>query len=125
MKIYRRIKPFWRDTKGVMTSLFDGEVPIRSVILITSKKGSVRANHYHKKDSHYSYIVSGSMEYAEWPRPGHRGRKERAIIKAGDMVYTPAMRLHQMRFLADSVFLVLATKSRKQGAYEDDTVRIT
>ena len=29
-----------------------------------SKKGTIRSNHYHKKDSHYIYIVKGEILWA-------------------------------------------------------------
>ena len=125
MKITKNIQPIFTDARGDIVSLFDeGDKKIASVLLITCKKGAVRANHYHKKDSHYSYMLSGKMEYAEGPVPGEEGERETAIIEARDMVYTPSMRLHTMTFLEDSAFLALAAKSRKEGAYEDDTVRI-
>ncbi|MBI2653766.1 cupin domain-containing protein [Candidatus Woesearchaeota archaeon] len=111
------------DARGEIFKLLDdGKTSIKSVLLITSKKGSVRANHYHKKDSHYVYMVSGSMEYTEQTLKG--GKKESVIVKKGELVYTPPMTLHAMRFLEDSEFLALATESRHQQAYEDDTVRI-
>lgn len=125
MKIYRHIQPIWTDARGDIISLFDeGEQKIASVLLITCAKGAIRANHFHKEDSHYSYMLSGRMEYIEEPPPGEQGEREVAIVEKGDMVYTPSQRAHAMRFLQDSAFLALATKSRKEGAYEDDTVRI-
>ena len=36
---------------------------IRSCALIKSKKNSIRANHYHKKDWHYCYVLKGKLEY--------------------------------------------------------------
>ncbi len=125
MQLTKNIQPIFTDDRGDIVSLFDeGDQKIASVLLITCKKGAIRANHYHKEDSHYSYMLSGKMEYIEEPPPGEKGKREGAIIEAGDMVYTPPMRAHKMTFLEDSVFIALATKSRKEGAYEDDTVRI-
>ena len=70
--------------------------PIRTVLLITAKKGSVRANHYHKKDVHWTYVISGSMEYYE----KHR-RLEMAVVKAGKSVFSPSGTPHAMRLLED------------------------
>ena len=124
MKVLRSIKPEFVDERGGITKLLDdGRTIIRSVLLITSRKGSVRANHYHKKDSHYTYLLSGRMEYTEF-HVGQESKKESAILEAGDMVYSAPMVAHAMRFLEDSVFLALATESRSQAAYEEDTVRI-
>lgn len=124
MKVLRDIRPEFVDERGGITRLLDdGRTAIRSVLLITCKKGSVRANHYHKKDSHYSYMLSGRMEYTEYP-VGNESKKETAILEPGDMVYSAPMTVHAMRFPEDSVFLALATESRNHAAYEEDTVRV-
>ena len=31
--------------------------------MIESKAGSLRANHYHKTDWHYCYVISGQIRY--------------------------------------------------------------
>lgn len=125
MQLFKQIKPEFIDERGEITMILDNErTPIKSVLLITCKKGAIRANHYHKEDSHYAYMLSGSVEYFEEPVSGTEKKRETAMLSEGDMVYTPAMTVHAMCFLEDSVFIALATKSRKEGAYEDDTVRI-
>ncbi len=127
-QILRNIKPDFVDERGAITKILDdGRTAVKSVLLLTCKKGSVRANHYHKKDSHYSYMLSGKMEYSEQPvdhSGKFTGKKETFILDAGDMVYSSPMTAHAMKFLEDSVFLALATESRSQAAYEEDTVRV-
>ena len=126
--VYRNIRPDFVDDRGeIIKVLDDGKTVIRSVLLLTCKKGSIRANHYHKKDSHFSYLLSGRMEYTEQPVDSSgnpKGNKETIILEAGDMVYSAPMVTHAMKFLVDSVFLALATESRHHGAYEEDTVRV-
>jgi quercetin dioxygenase-like cupin family protein len=124
VEIVRDIKPEFVDERGGISKLLDdGRTIIRSVLLITSKKGSIRANHYHKQDSHYCYFLSGSMRYTEKPLD-EGSEKKSTIVKAGDVIYTPPQVAHVMEFLEDSVFITLATKSRHQDAYEEDTVRV-
>lgn len=122
MEITRHITPEFSDVRGAITKILDNGTAIKSILLITSDTGSVRANHYHKHDSHYSYLLSGKMEYTEKPVEG--GTPETVILQAGDMVFTPAMKMHAMRFLEPSVFLAMATESRSQAEYEADTVRV-
>ena len=125
MKLFKNIKPEFVDDRGAITHLLDdGKTNIRSTLIIASKKGAVRANHYHKEDSHYCYMLSGKMEYFEKPVEGDDSQIEKAVLETGDMVYSPPMAIHAMRFLEDTTWVVLATKSRKDGAYEDDTVRV-
>ncbi len=126
--VFRNIKPEFVDERGeIIKVLDDGKTVIRSVLLITCKKGSIRANHYHKKDSHFSYLLSGRMEYTEQPVDSSGkpyGKKETVVLEAGDMVYSAPMVIHAMKFLEDSAFLALATESRHQSAYEEDLVRV-
>lgn len=125
MKIFRSIQPEFTDERGGITKILDdGKTTIKSVLLITCKKGAIRANHYHKQDSHYCYMLSGSMEYTEKPVDADDSQKETIIVKMGDMVYSPPMTMHAMRFLEDSVFFVMAIQSRSQADYESDTVRV-
>ena len=125
MKIYRNITPEIKEGRGDITMLFDdGITAIKSVLIITSKKGSVRANHYHKEDSHYCYMVTGKMEYYEKPMGADDTQIVKETLSEGDMVFSPPMAIHAMKFLEDTTWIVLATKSRKDGAYEEDTVRV-
>lgn len=123
MHIFKNIKPEFIDKRGAISKILDdGKTVLKSVLWITSKKGTVRANHYHQKDTHYCYMVSGSMEYYEKPLEG--GELTKAIVEKGDMVFTPAMHIHATKFLEDAIVLVLATESRAQENYENDTVRV-
>ncbi len=122
MKLFRQIKPEFIDDRGGITRILDSMAPIVSILFVTSKQGSIRSNHYHKKDTHYCYLVSGKMEWFEKPVEG--GEIESAILESGDMIFTPTMTIHAVRFLEDSVFLTFATESRNQADYEADTVRV-
>ena len=58
------LKTPFKDDRGIIQNLVSlNKSQIRSAVLIESKKGSLRANHYHKVDWHYCYIISGSIEY--------------------------------------------------------------
>ena len=124
IKLIQQIAPEFVDGRGEIFKLLDdGKTIIKSVLLITCTKGAIRANHYHKKDTHWVYMLSGSMEYTEAAIDG-KGYKESVIVKKGDLVFTPSNVAHAMRFLEESVFLTLSTESRRQDAYENDTIRV-
>ncbi|MEK7502006.1 MAG: cupin domain-containing protein [Patescibacteria group bacterium] len=124
MKIIKKIKPFFIDERGEMSYLLDNANNITSVLYITCKKGAVRANHYHKKDTHYSYMVNGSMEYTYQDVKAKNAKKHKIIVKKGEIVESPPMTIHAMRFLEDSSFIALTTESRDRKKYEKDTVRV-
>jgi dTDP-4-dehydrorhamnose 3,5-epimerase-like enzyme len=96
---------------------------MKSCVLISSKKGTVRANHYHKTDWHYCYVLSGSIEYYHRPH-GSDGEPEMVLIKSRQLFFTPPMVDHTMVFPEDTTFLTLGRNSRKQEVYEADVERI-
>ena len=111
----------FRDARGEIQPLV--EMMMRSAMLITSVPGAVRANHYHKTDWHYCYMVTGEIEYLHRPT-GETGKPKIVIAKAGALVFTPPMADHAMRFTKDTIWLTLSRNARDQEAYEADVVRI-
>jgi len=109
------------DIRGSIQPLVD--LPMESAVLIHSKKGAVRANHYHQTDWHFCYVLSGSIEYLHRPT-GSRGKPKTVFVKEGELFFTPPMVDHQMIFPEDASFLVLGRNSRAQPVYEADVVRI-
>ncbi len=115
------LEPAHADERGAIQPLL--ERLMRSAQLIRSKKGALRANHYHKTDWHYCYTVSGSLEYYE-RRVGSQEAPKILLVKAGQMIFTPPMMEHAMKFLEDTVWLTLSRNPRDQEAYERDVVRV-
>jgi hypothetical protein len=109
------------DARGEIQPLVD--LPMESCVLIQSKQGTVRANHYHQTDWHFCYVLSGSIEYFHRPH-GSSAQPEKALIKTGQLFFTPPMVDHAMVFPEDTVFLTLGRNSRSQEVYEADVVRI-
>lgn len=110
--------------RGIIEKLAEGEY--QSILRITSKKGTVRANHYHKQDSHVCYLVSGKLEYVWRPADDESAPLERRLIEPGQLFYSPPLVAHAMVFIEDSEFYCFATSPRHDRAqYEEDTVRVT
>lgn len=122
MRSRQKIVSIHSDKRGSIINLV--EAPITSVLLITSKKGTVRANHYHRRDAHYMYVISGKMRYTSKDLRVKNSRKRSIVLKKGELVFTPPRVAHVVEFLEDTQFLALATKTRKQKIYEADTVRL-
>jgi len=113
-------KPFV-DGRGSIQPLVD--MMMQSAVMIESKAGSLRANHYHKTDWHYCYVVSGRIEYLHRPT-GSDQEPEIILVDEGEMVFTPPMIDHGMRFPVDTIFLTLSRNPRDQESYEADVVRV-
>ena len=113
-------KPFV-DGRGSIKPLVD--ITMKSAVMIDSKAGSLRANHYHKTDWHYCYVVSGQIEYIH-RQTGSDQEPKTIIVSEGEMIFTPPMVDHGMKFPVDTVFLTLSRNPRDQESYEADVVRI-
>ncbi len=109
------------DERGAIQPLVD--LPMKSCVLISSKKGTVRANHYHKTDWHFCYVMTGTIEYHHRPH-GSTDPAEVVTIREGQLFFTPPMMDHAMVFPEDTVFLTLGRNSRAQDVYEADVERI-
>ena len=95
----------------------------RSCLIIKSKKNSIRANHYHKKDWHYCYVLKGKIEYYS-RKVGSKRKPKKEIFIKGDLFFTPPMVEHAFYFPVNTSFITLGKGSRKKINYEKDTVRI-
>jgi dTDP-4-dehydrorhamnose 3,5-epimerase-like enzyme len=109
------------DPRGAIQPLVD--LPMESCVLIESKKGTVRANHYHKTDWHFCYVLSGQIDYFHRPQ-GSNSKPEKVTINKLQMFFTPPLVDHAMVFTQDTVFLTFGRNSRAQEVYEADVVRI-
>jgi dTDP-4-dehydrorhamnose 3,5-epimerase-like enzyme len=118
------IVPFdgsFKDERGEIIPLVD--LQMKSAVLITSKQGTVRANHYHQTDWHFCYVISGSIDYYHRPH-GSELEPEKTVIVQGQQFFTPPKVDHAMVFTEDTVFLTLGRNSRRQEVYEADVKRI-
>ena len=113
-------KPFI-DARGKIQPLVD-EI-MRSAVMIESKAGSIRANHYHKTDWHYCWMQTGTVDYYHRP-VGSAEPPEHFSIEEGQMFYTPPLYEHAMKFTSESVMWCFARNPRTMDDYESDTARI-
>ena len=109
------------DARGAIQPLVDEDM--KSCVLISSKQGTVRANHYHKTDWHYCYVLKGLIEYYHRPT-GSDAAPEKVTVEAEQMFFTPPMVDHSMVFPEDTVFITWGRNPRLQEVYEADVVRI-
>ena len=109
------------DDRGYIQSLVN--FPMKNISLISSKKGSVRSNHYHLTDWHYMYVLSGSFDY--YFRPSNSDEEIQCVrVKKGEMIFTPPMEDHATVFLEDCDLLAMSRNPRDQESYENDVRRV-
>ena len=113
-------KPFV-DVRGSIQPLVDSLM--KSAVMIESKAGSLRANHYHKTDWHYCYVISGKIEYY-YKQLNSNEKPELIVVEKGHMIFTPPLVEHCMKFPVDTLFLTLSRNPRDQKTYESDVIRV-
>ena len=94
-----------------------------SVALIDSVTGSVRANHYHKTDWHYAYILKGEINYF-WRDIKSKGKINSKLFIKDQMFFTPPLVEHAMFFPVETSFITFAKNRRDHKSHENDLVRI-
>ena len=112
-------KPFI-DNRGSIQPLVD--LLMHSAVMIHSKAGSLRANHYHKTDWHYCYVIYGKINYYHKELNSNK-EPELLVVEKSRMVFTPPLVEHCMKFPEDTLFLTLSRNPRDQETYEADVVR--
>ena len=110
------------DDRGLIQPLLDIET--RSGVIIHSREGAIRGNHFHKEDFHYCYVVSGRLLYVSRAVDNEDATPDEIEIGPGEMFFTPPMVEHAMVMLEPTVFLAFGGRTRQQQAYEDDLVRV-
>lgn len=112
--------PF-RDQRGAIQNLL--LKPHRSVAVITSTRGSVRACHWHRTDWHYAFVASGRVLYFE-REVGSKSIPTPHEFGPGEMFFTPPEREHAMLFVDDTTILTFAKNVRSHEEHEKDLVRV-
>ncbi len=117
----KQVKPSFEDRRGIIKDILVNE-PIEHVTVITSKRGAVRGNHYHKETIQWMYIHSGRLEYL-----AQKGNEKIAshILEAGDLVKTETFEKHAFKSLEDSIFYVFTRGPKVEGDHISDTYRLT
>ncbi|MBI4451978.1 cupin domain-containing protein [Candidatus Woesearchaeota archaeon] len=116
-----RIEPAFADERGAISNILEKD--ICHVAIITSKKGAVRANHYHPEQMQYVYLISGKYRTVSKDLKKKDAKIEEFIVEPGTLVITPPMIAHAMEFLEDSVFINMTDGSRDSDKFAEHTIK--
>ena len=111
----------YEDARGIIQPLCD--LNMKSASLIVSKANTWRANHYHKNDWHFIYVLKGSFEYY-FKKTNSDEKIKKKIVKKGELLFTGPVVDHAMLYTEETKILVLSKNPRDQKTYEEDTGRI-
>ena len=115
------LKEKFGDNRGFIQPLCD--LNMKSASLIYTKPDQWMANHYHKEDWHFIYVIKGEFEYY-FKKTNSDEKIKKKIVKAGELLFTGPMIDHAMLYTMETELLVMSKNPRDQKTYEEDTVRI-
>lgn len=116
----RPIGKAYEDERGWISDILEDEV-VEHVTFLTSVKGAVRGNHFHRQTYQWLYVVSGALRFIV-----QRGDEdpEEGIARAGDLLTTNPMTKHALEALEDTTMVVCTRGPRGGREYESDTYRL-
>ena len=94
------------DSRGKISN-YELSEPINLIGYIESKKGSVRANHYHPVQEQKCLLIKGQYISVYQDLLEKDAPKITHVINAGDLIVTRPNVAHTMVFTQDSIFLNL------------------
>jgi len=119
-KVIKGSKEF-DDERG---SISNYELPemINWIGLIFSKKGTLRANHYHPIQEQKCLLISGKYLSVYKDLSNSNGEIKEKIIEAKDLEVIQPNIAHTMIFLEDSVFINLVNGEREHENFGKHTI---
>ena len=91
--------------------------PVNLIGYIESKKGTVRANHYHPIQEQKCLLVKGQFISIYKDLLNERSHRVTHIVDEGDLIVTKPNVAHAMVFTKDSIFLNLVRGEREHKNY--------
>src|SRR5262249_2248890 len=116
----QKVKPSFSDERGQIIDILKKSV-VEYATIITSRKGAVRANHYHKETFQYVYLISARLRVVA----AMQGEQvSEVVLETGDLIVNVPLERHAFEALEDSTMLVLTRGPRGGDDYESDTFRL-
>ena len=120
MKLEKKYVSF-QDDRGSIVDVIES-INFNGATVITSKAGSIRGNHFHKKTVQYAFVLEGKI-LAKSKKVGMD--LEEVSLEPGDLISHDFYEAHMFEALVDSKFLVLSSGLRTGKDYELDTFRLS
>jgi dTDP-4-dehydrorhamnose 3,5-epimerase-like enzyme len=113
----------FQDERGTITDIFH-LIDMNSACIITNTPGAVRANHYHKHTTQYTYVLTGTLHYYSKLVDSDEPPKS-IVANKGDMIISEPNEIHAMKAgIYGCTFIAFAQGPRGGEDYENDTFRV-
>lgn len=123
-----KITPSFTDNRGDILDIFVNS-PKDHCALITSKKGAVRGNHFHKESTQFTFIVEGKFKLyrAKVDENGKiLGEITCDVIENNELITHPPFEAHTLEAISENTTILAFACGKRGGSYyEDDTYRLT
>jgi len=104
------------DERGKISN-YDLPEPINMIGYIESKKGTMRANHFHPVQEQKCLLIKGQFISIYKDLVDKKSTKVTHVVNAGDMIVTQPNVAHAMVFTEDTIFLNLVRGEREHDNY--------
>ena len=104
------------DERGKISN-YELPEPINLVGYIESKKGTIRANHYHPIQEQKCILIKGQYISIFGDLLDNKAKKITHLVNEGDLIITKPNVAHTMVFTKDSIFLNLVSGEREHENY--------
>jgi len=114
------------DERGTIRDIFVSS-PKDHCCIITFTPNAVRANHFHKVSTQYTYVIDGEilMSSCLVDQDGEfAGNIEQVVLGPGDLVTHPPFHAHAFRAVSSASILAFADGVRGGVDYENDVYRL-
>ena len=109
----------FQDKRGYILDILYNET-FNHATLIHSNKNSIRGNHFHKKATQLTFILSGKVDY--YYKIKKNKIKKFTLIKNSFLITKP-LEIHAYKFSKNTKMLILSKGLRGGKDYEKDTFR--
>lgn len=116
LEYIRRGEKDFIDARGKISN-YELSEPINLIGYIESKKGTVRANHYHPVQEQKCLLIKGQYISVYQDLLEKNAPKITHVVNAGDLIVTRPNVAHTMVFTQDSIFLNLVRGEREHENY--------
>ena len=120
---HRVIHPAFADDRGTIADIFY-KSSIDHVGVITSCRGAIRGNHFHKQTTQHVYVTHGSLRYYWQPADKSQPVQWKVVLE-GEVATSGPNEIHAMVMREPCTMMVFSEGVRGGQDYESDTFRET
>ena len=120
------LKQNFEDRRGKIIDVFVNS-PKEHCLIVTFTKGAVRGNHFHKKSTQFSFVLSGELDYYFAKVDKKSGKLKKIIkktVKKNTFNTHKPYEAHAFKSKKKSVLVAISCGIRGGSRYEKDTFRL-